>query len=131
MSKKTKTIIAALVLLVLVAAAVFAYGKLAPQGTAGSKTVTLTVIHGDGSQKVFTVKTDEEMLGAALINEKLIEGDVGQYGLYVTAVDGEIADDAQRQWWCFNDGDGNMLVTGVDMTPVTDGDSYEAVLSVY
>lgn len=131
MSKKTKSIIAALVMLVLIAAAVFAYVKLAPQGTAGSKTVTLTVIHGDGSQKEFTIRTDEEMLGSALLNEKLIEGDMGQYGLYVSTVDGETADDAQRQWWCFNDSEGNMLVTGVDMTPIADGDSYEAVLSVY
>lgn len=131
MSRRAKTVIAVLILCLLVGAAVFAYAKLAPRGIAGEKTVTLTVIHGDGSEKTITLTTDAETLGDALIKEGIIEGDAGEYGLFVTAVDAETADDALRQWWCFNDSDGNMLVTGVDMTPIADGDQYEAVLSVY
>ena len=72
--------------------------------------------------------TDEEYLGAALENEKLIQGTQGQYGLFVTAVDGEKADDAKQQWWCLTKG-GATVDTGVDTTPIADGDAYELTLT--
>lgn len=99
------------------------------KGQAGAKTITLTVVHGDGSSKDFTVKTDEEMLGPALQAEKLIEGSEGQYGLFITAVDGETADEGNQEWWCLTKGGGEVM-TGVDSTPIADGDAFELTLTV-
>ena len=128
MSKKTKIIIAALLLLVLVAAAVFFYVHNTQQGVAGAKTITVVVTHADESQKNFTIQTDAENLRGALEQEKLIEGSESEYGLFVTGVDGETADDSLQQWWCFTKG-GETLMTGVDDTMIADGDQYEITLT--
>lgn len=94
----------------------------------GVKSITLTVVHGDGASKDFTIETSQEMLGAALQDEKLIEGDESEYGLFVTTVDGETADSSQQQWWCLTAG-GETVTTGVDSTPVEDGGKYEFTLT--
>lgn len=99
------------------------------QTAADTKTVTVTVVHGDGSTKDFTVKTDKELLGEALTDEKLIEGENGPYGLFVKTVDGETVDDANQEWWCLTKG-GESVETGVDSTPVEDGAAYEWTLMV-
>ena len=129
MSKKTKIIIAALLLLVLVAAAVFFYVNNSQQAVAGAKTITVVVTHADASQKNFTIQTDAENLRGALEQEKLIEGSESEYGLFVTGVDGETADDSLQQWWCFTKG-GETLMTGVDDTMIADGEHYEATFTV-
>ncbi len=98
-------------------------------GAAGPKDITLNVTHGDGSEKSFSISTDAEFLGEALQEEKLIEGEDGQYGLYITAVDGETADSDNQEWWCLKK-DGEMTSTGVDTTPISDGDTFELVLTV-
>ncbi len=129
MSKNTKKIIAVVALLVLVAAAIVAYVCLKPDSVQGGKTILVEVIHGDGTQKDFTISTDAEYLRGALEQEQLIQGSESEYGLYVTTVDGETADDSQQQWWCFTKG-GEMLMTGVDTTPIADGEQYEITLTV-
>ena len=129
MSAKTKTIIAVPFLRVSVAAAIVAPACLNPGGAAGDKTITVEVIHGDGTQKDFTISTDAEFLRGALEQEGLVQGDESEYGLFVTAVDGETADSEQQQWWCFTKG-GEMLMTGVDDTPIADGEQYEITLTV-
>lgn len=98
-------------------------------GNAEFKTITLTVTHGDGSSKDFTIETSQEMLGAALLDEKLIEGEDGEFGLFVTTVDGETADDGNQEWWCLTI-DGESAMTGVDSTPVEDGGAYGLTLTV-
>ncbi len=124
-----KSTMISIVLLALVVGAVFLiWQKHSVQSQAGEKTVAVQVVHGDKSTKDFTLHTDEEYLGAALENEKLIQGTQGQYGLFVTAVDGEKADDAKQQWWCLTKG-GATVDTGVDTTPIADGDAYELTLT--
>lgn len=126
---KTKKILAAVGLLVLVAAMVTAYFCLRPEAQLGSKTVGLTVTHGDGSVAEFTMRTDAETLGDALDEIDLIVGEEGPYGIFVLAVDGESVDSAKEEWWCFTKG-GEMLMTGLDDTMIADGEQYEAVFTV-
>lgn len=57
----------------------------------GKKTVTVEVEAAE-NKITFTVKTDAETLGDALLENKLVEGDEGQYGLFVTSVNGIKAD---------------------------------------
>lgn len=130
MKKNKKTIIAVILLAVLVAALVLVWHFFGPNSDTNSfdKTISVTVIHGDGSQKDFSIGTNEEFLRGALEQEKLVEGDESEYGLFITSVDGEAADSAAEQWWCICDGDGNMLMTGVDTTPINDGDVYQIIL---
>lgn len=128
MSKKKK-ILAAILLLVLIAAAVAAYIALRPSAVEGDKTIAVQVVHGDGSTKDFSVSTDAEYLRGALEQEGLVSGTESEYGLFVTTVDGETADDAAQEWWCFTKG-GESLMTGVDTTPIADGERYEITLTV-
>lgn len=116
-----KRVLALALVLVMVFALAACGGKTA------NATVTVTVVHGDGSSKDFTVKTDKEMLGEALTDEKLVDGEEGPYGLFVKTVDGETADDAKQEWWCLTKG-GESVETGVDSTPVEDGAAYELTL---
>ena len=130
MKKNKKTVIAVIVLIVLVAAAALVWYFCNPAADANSadKTISVSVIHGDGSQKDFSIQTNEEFLRGALEQEKLVEGSESEYGLYITAVDGETADEGNQQWWCINNAEGEMLPTGVDDTAIQDGDVYEIVL---
>lgn len=119
---------AALLLALLLIVSGFA-GCTGGKTNPGAKTVTLQVVHGDGSAKDFKVSTDAEYLGEALLNEKLIEGENGEYGLFVKTVDGETVDEANQEWWCLTK-DGEMTTTGVDATPIADGETYVFTLTV-
>lgn len=128
--KNNKKVIAivAVILVAVIAVGGILYAKLKPQTAEGSKTIKFSVV-ANGETKDFTIKTDAEFLSGALNEQKLIEGTVGEYGLFVTSVNGIAADSAKEEWWCFTKG-GEMLMTGVDTTPITDGDSFEATLKV-
>lgn len=96
---------------------------------AGTKSITVTVTHGDGSAKDFTVSTDKEMLGEALEAEGLIAGEESTYGLFVQTVDGETANADNEEWWCLTKG-GESVNAGTDSIPVEDGAAYEWTLTV-
>ena len=87
--------------------------------TLGEGAVSFTFEVVCGEHKVtFTVNTDEEMLGDALLELGLIAGDEGPYGLYVKRVNGVLADyDVDGYFWAlYVNGTGAMV--GVDSTPV-------------
>ena len=69
--------------------------------------------------------SDKETVGDALSEQNLIEGEEGDYGLYVTTVNGITADyDTDQTYWAFYV-NGEYASTGVDSTPVNEGDTYE------
>ena len=79
---------------------------------------------------VFTIKTDAKTVGDALLENELIAGDEGAYGLYIKVVNGLRADyDKDMAYWAFAI-DGEMAMTGVDMTDIVDGGKYELVYTV-
>lgn len=132
MQKNKKVLIIAAVVLILIAAALLIIeGSKKPVPIEGAKTITVTVMQEGVENKVFTIHTDAEFLRGALEQEKLVEGTESQYGLYVTTVDGVTADDSQRQYWCFKDGNGDDLTVGVDSAPIADGDAFQIVLTTY
>ena len=130
MDKKTKklVIIGVVVLAVLVCAFLAIWFATRPETSKGAKTVNVTVDFGDGETKNYELHTDAEYLRGALDEENLVEGTESEFGLYVLTVDGVTADESKQQWWCFTKG-GEMLMTGVDSTPVADGDSFEITLT--
>ncbi len=130
MDKKTKklVIIGVVVLAVLVCAFLAIWFSTRPETSKGAKTVNVTVDFGDGETKNYELHTDAEYLRGALDEEGLIDGTESEFGLYVLTVDGVTADESKQQWWCFTKG-GEMLMTGVDTTPIEDGDSFEITLT--
>lgn len=127
MSTKNKVLIAGAIFVVLVLAFVGLYFAFMPKGTAGEKAIEVSVYVGDELKNTYSYDTDEEFLGAVLQKEGLIEGDVGDYGLFITAVDGIEADSSKEQWWSITQ-DGEMTATGADTTPIADGDHFELTL---
>ena len=76
---------------------------------------------------VFEFDTDAKYLGEVLESENLVDGESGEYGLFITTVDEETADDSKQQWWCITKG-GEQVNTSADQTPVSDGDAFELTL---
>lgn len=103
------------------------YQTFMPKGEAGEKTLTVTVVHGDKSEEQFTYHTKEAYLGPVITNSGLVEGENGDYGLFIKAVDGETADDSKQQWWCITKG-GETVNASADQTPIEDGDQFELTL---
>ena len=125
-----KTIFAVAALAVAAALMLGIWYFTRPQTQAGAKTVAVEVVHSDGSSKEFTYHTDAEYLGELLLAEKLVEGDDSGFGLFITTVDGETAQDSLRQWWCITK-DGEQTETGADTVPIADGDHFELTMSTY
>ena len=125
--KNKKTLIALIVLVVLVIGAFAVWTVNAPQGQTGDKTILVSVVV-DTETSDFVIETDAEFLRGALEQAGLVEGTESEYGLYVTTVNGITADESQQQWWCFTR-DGGTLETGVDTTPIADGERYEITLT--
>ena len=89
----------------------------------GSKTVVVEVKAQDQSVK-FTIHTDKDTVGAALIEHDLISGEEGQYGLYVKVVNGITADfDKDQHYWAFYV-NGEFAMTGVDSTEIDESAEY-------
>ncbi len=92
----------------------------------GEKVVNVEVIAGDKSV-TFTLHTDKETVGDALIEHDLIAGEKGAYGLYVKFVNGIEADyDKNGAYWGFNK-NGEGLLTGVDGETIENDAHYELV----
>ena len=125
MEKKNnkKGLIALAVVLVLAIAALIIWQVNKPEPQHGGKEITVNVTHLDGDEVSYTISTDEEYLRGAL------EGTESEYGLYVTTVDGETADDSKQEWWGYSV-NGEFAELGVDSQPVADGDVYDFVLNV-
>lgn len=92
----------------------------------GTITITVSVVNSAGETSEFVIETEAENLRGALEQENLIEGDESEFGLYVKYVNGERADyDLDGgAYWSFTK-DGELLFTGVDNTPISDGDHFE------
>lgn len=91
---------------------------------------------GEGSNKVvvevkaedksvtFTVNTDKNTVGEALLEYNLIDGEQGDFGTYIKKVNGITADyDVNKSYWAFYI-NGEYAMSGVDMTEITEGTEY-------
>ncbi|MDR0249470.1 MAG: DUF4430 domain-containing protein [Oscillospiraceae bacterium] len=81
----------------------------------------------DGGREQWLIRTGEATVGAALLELGLIKGDVSSFGLYVTEVNGIVADYAADQaYWAFYV-DGDYAVSGADTTAIEPGKTYAFV----
>lgn len=90
----------------------------------GSKTVVVEV-KAEDQLITFTVHTDKNTVGEALLEHDLIAGEESEYGLYVKTVNGIVADyDTDQAYWAFYI-DGEYAMSGVDTTEITEGATYQ------
>ena len=90
----------------------------------GEKVFGFTVADADGTEFLFEISTDKEIVGDALKEHNLIDGEDGQFGMYVKTVNGITYDfDKDGKYWAFYI-NGEYAVSGVDKTPVENGNSY-------
>lgn len=82
------------------------------------------VMDKDGKETPFTISTDKETVGEALLENGLIEGEMGDYGLYVKAVNGQTLDyNTDGMYWAFYE-NGQYGLTGVDQTKIDPNVTY-------
>ncbi len=90
----------------------------------GDTSFTFTVIGTDGNEVAFLINTDKETVGEALLELELIDGENGDYGLYVKTVNGITLDfDKDGKYWAFY-ANGEYAMSGVDTTEIKDGATY-------
>lgn len=101
-----------------------------PDASASSESATelksfvFTVVDAEGNETMFDIETDKEIVGDALLAQGLIEGEEGQYGLYVKTVNGILADyNITGTYWAFYI-NGEYATSGVDTTPIKEGETY-------
>lgn len=91
------------------------------------KTTFKVEVEAAGQSVTFTLKTDKATVGEALLEHSLIDGDKGEFGMYVKVVNGITADyDIDQSYWGFNK-NGEMMMVGVDGAEIAEGDHYELV----
>ena len=123
--KNKKLVIVAVALVLIIALMAGVWMATRPETETGSKGYTVTVIHKDGSEKVFSYRTDAEYLAAALLEEGLVSGEESQYGLTIITVDGEAAVwETDSAYWAIWVGE-EMAITGASEIPVYDGSTYK------
>lgn len=92
----------------------------------GAETVEFTFVAVDleGKETTFQITTHKTLVGEALVDEGLIVGEEGPYGLYVKTVNGITLDyDTDGKYWAFYV-DGEYAMTGVDQTEIVPGATY-------
>ena len=128
--KNKKMILAAVALVLVVALMAGVYFATKPATSKGAKTVTVTVLHADGTEKVFECRTDAVYLDELLKDEKIAEGDQTEYGFTIHTVDGEKADwNENKSYWAFYIGE-DYAMYGIEQTPIEDGAVYRLVYTI-
>lgn len=90
----------------------------------GETVFTFTVTDEDGNESAFEIHTDKTTVGEALMDVDMLQGEDGDYGLYVKTVNGITADfDADGTYWAFYI-NGDYAMSGVDTTDVEAGATY-------
>ena len=121
--KKALSVVLCVVLIAAMALFVTGCGNDG-DAAAGTKTFTFQVVDADGNETTYEITTDAATVGEALLAEGLIDGEQGDYGLYVKTVTGITLDyEPDGKYWAFYEGD-EYALTGVDTTEITDGAVY-------
>ena len=90
----------------------------------GAKTFAVQIVDLEGNKVSFTVKTDKDIVGEALQELGVLEGEEGPYGLYIKVVNGISLDyDKDGAYWAFYVDDA-YAVTGVDETNIVETSVY-------
>ena len=90
----------------------------------GATTFTFIVVDKDGKETPFEIHTDKTIVGEALQELNLLEGEEGEFGLFVKKVNGIEADyNKDGVYWAFYVNN-EYAIKGVDETNITPEDIY-------
>lgn len=129
-NKKMILAIVALAAVIALMAGLFLANK--PQAVEGSKQVTITIIHKDGTEKNLEYATDLEFLSELLLEKELVTGyESEEYGFTIEGVDGVVADWAtDGAYWALYEGE-EYATTSAAGIVLTDGGVYKLVYETF
>ena len=130
---KNKKIVFAVVALVLVIAAMAGiYLSTRPEAEAGTKNVTVVIVHKDGTQKELSFTTDHENLAALLLEKELVTGyESEEFGFTIESVDGVTADWAvDSAYWALYEGEEYATASAAGIL-LTDGGVYKLIYETF
>ncbi len=131
---KNKKNIWLLIVALIAAALLGTYLLNRPKPMAGAKAIVIEVQDKDGKTTSYSGRTDAEYLSGAMDDFAAVgftyEADNGDWGLFVTTVDGMKAEEKDSAYWAiYVNGEYGMY--GIDQQPVTDGDTYRFAYESY
>ncbi len=92
----------------------------------GATSIDVEVKAGEKAVTI-TINTDAQNLQDALLENSLVEGEDGAYGLFIKKVNGIVADyDEDKSYWAMYK-DGEYLTTGANEVVISNDDHYELV----
>ncbi len=95
-----------------------------PELGQGEKTFIFQVHDAEEHITPFKINTNKTIVGEALQELGIIEGEEGDYGLYVKTVNGIFAEyETTGNYWAFYVGDA-YASAGIDMTEIVSGETY-------
>ena len=128
--KNKKLLIAVIAFVAIVAVLLGLYFATRPDPNEGKKAYTITVVHSDGSEKVFEGYSDAEYLGTVLVETGAVEDNQSDYGLSILVADGEEASwEKDNAYWSVYVGD-EPAITGADQIVLEDGGIYSVVYTI-
>lgn len=132
MSKQKKWIAALVILVVIIAVLAGVYKAFGPKTSEGTKHCSVEVVAADGTSTSYETASDAEYLKDIMdtlskTGTFSYEGEESDYGLYITAINGETADYSTdgAYWAIYVNGEYGQY--GADQQPVADGDSFKFV----
>lgn len=129
MNKNKKIIAAVVAVIAVIVVFLGVYKVFGPKTQTGEKAYTVEVTAADGSTKTYEGRTDAEYLSGLMdelqeAGDFSYEGTSSDYGLFITAINGETADyDKDGAYWAIYV-NGEYGQYGADQQPVADGDSF-------
>ena len=129
-NKKMILAIVALVAVIALMAGLFLANK--PQAVEGSKQVTITIIHKDGTEKNLEYGTDHAYLADLLLEKELVTGYASEeYGFTIESVDGVTADwAADNAYWALYEGDEYATASAAGIV-LADGGVYKLIYETF
>ena len=86
------------------------------------ETTVFVEVKAEEKSVTFTINTNQKILGDALIDHAIIEGEQSQYGIYIKKVNGITADyNIDQSYWSVYK-NGEYMMSGVDGITISNGD---------
>ena len=130
--KNKKLVIALVAFVVVIAAMVGVFAMTRPEAVAGSKNVTIVIVHKDGTTKELVYETDLEYLADLLLEKELATGYTSEeYGFTVESVDGVTLDwSKDNAYWALYEGEEYATTSAAGLV-LTDGGVYKLVYETF
>lgn len=99
-------------------------GKTESPESQGTIQYTVITMDLEGNETTFDISTDKKTVGEELLARGIIDGEQGDYGMYIKTVNGLTLDwDKDAKYWAFYIGE-EYATSGVDMTEAEAGVTY-------